>query len=418
MDLTKTEPSASELTLPLGNQGEEPEFRSNPAVCMNVRKRNGAYELVDVNKIVKAVTRHVYGLPSVDALRIASKTIGGLYDGATTKELDELSIQTSAHLIGEEPEYSKLAARLLNRYIQKEVTTQNIYSFSQSIQSGHQTGLLSDSILQFTQENFNKLNNAIVSERSDLFEYFGLRTVMDRYLLRHPITRNVIETPQYFFMRVACGLSRSVKEAVEFYEMISTFEYMPSTPTLFNSSTKRPQMSSCYLLDSPKDDLKSIYKIYSNIAQLSKFSGGIGLAFHRVRSRGSLIQGTNGLSSGIVPFLKTLDSSVLAVNQGGKRKGACCVYLETWHSDIDEFLELKDNTGDESRRTYNLNLANWIPDLFMERVEKGELWSLFDPKVLPHLTDLFGDAFRKAYTEAEFKNCMSGKFPRAIFIPA
>jgi ribonucleoside-diphosphate reductase alpha chain len=406
MDLTEkttTVRATAEPTLPMTGAGDEAEVRANPAAVMHIRKRNGAYEPVDVNKIVKAVTSHVYGLPSVDPLRVASKTIGGIYDGATTKELDELSIQTAAHLIGEEPEYSKLAARLLNRYVLKEVTNQNIYSFSQSVQAGHRAGLISDDVLHFVEENSRKLNHAIVHERSDQFEYFGLRTVCDRYLLKNPHSRAVIESPQYFFMRVACGLSRTVREAIEFYDLISTFDYMPSTPTLFNSGTRRPQMSSCYLLDSPKDDLKSIYKNYLYIAQLSKFAGGIGLAFHRIRSRGSLIMGTNGLSNGIVPFLKTLDSSVLAVNQGGKRKGACCVYLEAWHSDIEEFLELKDNTGDESRRTYNLNLANWVPDLFMERVEQGGVWSLFDPKVCPQLTDLYGEKFRKAYLEAETK---------------
>ncbi len=223
----------------------------------------------------------------------------------------------------------------------------------------------------------------------------------DRYLLRHPETRKVIETPQYFFLRVACGLAQSPDEAIELYRLISSLDYLPATPTLFNSGTTHPQMSSCYLLDSPEDTLDGIYDRYKDIAQLSKFAGGIGVAFHRVRSRGSLIRGTNGLSNGIVPWLKTLDSSVAAVNQGGKRKGAACVYLETWHADIEEFLELRDNTGDEARRAHNLNLANWVPDLFMERVEKDWTWSLFDPKKVPHLTDLYGAEFERAYVEAE-----------------
>ena len=176
---------------------------------------------------------------------------------------------------------------------------------------------------------------------------------------------------------------------------------MPSSPTLFNAGTKHPQMSSCYLHDSPADSLDSIYDTYKNVALLSKFSGGIGLAFHRVRSEGSLIRATNGLSNGIIPWLRTLDSSVAAVNQGGKRKGACCVYLEPWHADIESFLELRENTGDHARRTYNLNLANWIPDLFMQRVEADGLWSLFDPKDVPELPDLFGEAFNLAYEKAE-----------------
>ncbi len=188
---------------------------------------------------------------------------------------------------------------------------------------------------------------------------------------------------------------------LSFYRLIASLDYMPSSPTLFNSGTKHAQMSSCYLHDSPQDSLESIYDAYKNVAMLSKFSGGIGLAFHRVRSEGSLIRATNGLSNGIVPWLRTLDSSVAAVNQGGKRKGACCVYLEPWHADIESFLELRENTGDGARRTYNLNLANWIPDLFMQRAEADGLWSLFDPKDVPELPDLYGDEFTAAYEKAE-----------------
>jgi ribonucleoside-diphosphate reductase alpha chain len=374
-----------------------------PDQTMQVRKRNGEFEPVDLNKIVRAVLRSCSGLSHVDSMKVATKTIGGLYDGATTKELDNLSIQTAAHLISEEPEYSKLAARLLATTIKKEVVNQDIQSFSQSISMGYEENLISEATYTFVKANARKLNDSIVDGYTDAFEYFGLRTVYDRYLLKHPTKRSVIETPQYFYMRVACGLSKTVAEAVELYNLIASFEYMPSTPTLFNSGTRRSQMSSCYLLDSPKDDIQSIYKSYLSVAQLSKYSGGIGIAYHRIRSRGSLIQGTNGLSNGIVPWLKTLDSSVAAVNQGGKRKGACCVYLEVWHADIEEFLELKDNTGEESRRTHNLNLSNWIPDLFMKRVEEDGLWSLFDPKVMPSLTDLYGAAFEKVYVEAEFK---------------
>ncbi|WP_263365992.1 ribonucleoside-diphosphate reductase subunit alpha [Edaphobacter bradus] len=377
---------------------------------MHVRKRNGTLEPVDVNKIVRAVQRCCQGLSHVDPIRVASKTIGGLFDGASTRELDSISIQTAAALIAEEPEYSRLAARLLLATIAKEVAGQNIYSFSQSIEEGHREGVISKDTAEFVAANTRKLNNAIDDRFSDRFEYFGLRTVYDRYLLRHPITRQVIETPQYFFMRVSAGLSVRVSEAVGFYEMLASHDYLPSSPTLFNSGTKHSQMSSCYLLDSPKDSLESIYDAYKQIAMLSKFSGGIGLAFHRVRSEGSLIRGTNGLSNGIVPWLRTLDASVAAVNQGGKRKGACCVYLEPWHADVESFLEMRDNTGDQARRTYNLNLANWIPDLFMRRSDEDGLWSLFDPKEVPHLTDLYGEAFEKAYIEAEEQR----KFVRQI----
>jgi len=368
---------------------------------MRVRKRNGSFEPVDINKIVKAVARCCYNLPSVDTLRIATKTISGLYDGATTKELDKLSIQTAASLIFEEPEYSRLAARLLNQYIEKEVRNQEIHSFSQSIAFGIKEGLINDRVAQFVIANSRKLNDAVDHTRNDLFEFFGLRTLYDRYLLKHRTTRDVIETPQFFWMRVACGLAESPSEAIELYRLFSSLEYIPSTPTLFNSGTRHEQLSSCFLLDSPADSLESIYRKYSDVAMLSKFSGGIGIAYTRVRAQGSLIQGTNGHSNGIVPWLKTLDSSVAAVNQGGKRKGACCVYLETWHADIEDFLELRENTGDEARRTYNLNIANWVSDLFMRRVQDDAMWSLFDPKIVPHLTDLYGDEFEKAYIEAE-----------------
>jgi len=382
-------------------EGSFPPPRKGAA--MHVRKRNGTLEPVDVNKIVRAVERCCGGLTDIDPMRIASKTIGGLYDGATTRELDQLSIHTAAGLIYEEPQYSKLAARLLAGFIAKEVGNQNIHSFSQAVIAARDHALAAPDLARFVIENSRKLNDKIDDERTELFEYFGIRTVYDRYLLRNPETREVIETPQYFFMRVACGLSRSIQEALDLYGLISSHEYMPSSPTLFNAGTRHAQMSSCYLLDSPIDSLEGIYDKYKDVALCSKFAGGIGLAFHRVRSQGSLIRGTNGHSNGIIPWLKTLDSSVSAVNQGGKRKGACCVYLEPWHADIADFLELRDNTGDPSRRTYNLNLANWIPDLFMKRVEADELWSLFDPKTVPHLPDLWGEAFEAAYLEAEVR---------------
>ena len=377
----------------------EPEIRT----AMRVRKRDGSYEPVDVNKIVRAVARCCVGLTEVDAMRVATKTISGLYDGATTKELDRLSIQTAALLTAEDPDYSKLAARLLSTYINKEVANQEIHSFSQSITMGQRNGLIDDDVAAFVAANSRKLNSAIELAGNDLFDFFGLRTLYDRYLLRQPETRDVIETPQYFFLRIACGIYQRVPDALDFYRLISSLDYLPSSPTLFNAGTRRPQLSSCFLLDSPLDQLDAIYAKYTDVALLSKYAGGIGIAYHRVRSRGSLIRATNGKSNGITPWLKTLDSSVVAVNQGGKRKGACCVYLETWHADLEEFLELRDNTGDEARRTHNLNIANWIPDIFMRRVEEDGIWSLFDPKVVPHFPDLHGEAFEAAYVEAEAK---------------
>jgi len=377
------------------------ESTENTSTTMRVRKRNGDLEAVDVNKIVRAVERCADGLPGVDPMRVATRTISGLCDGATTEELDELSIRTSAAFIVEEPNYSRLAARLLATVVDKEVRNQDIHSFSQSVAMGVEQGLIGTEVAEFVATNARKLNDTIEDERDHLFEFFGLRTVYDRYLLRHPENRMVIETPQYFFLRVACGLSTCPDEAIRFYRLISSLAYLPSSPTLFNSGTSHPQMSSCYLLDSPEDSLDGIYKRYTDIAKLSKFAGGIGVAWHRIRAKGSLIRGTNGLSNGIIPWLKTLDSSVAAVNQGGRRKGAACVYLESWHSDIEDFLDLKENTGDPQRRTHNLNLANWIPDLFMERVEKDWQWSLFDPAKVPHLTDLYGSDFESAYLKAE-----------------
>ena len=368
---------------------------------MRIKKRNGTLEPCDVNKIVRAIARCSVGLEKVDSMRVAMRTIAGLHDGASTEELDRLSIQTAAALVVDEPEYSRLAARLLATIIDKEVRNQGIQSFSQAIAHEHMNGLVNDEIFAFVTANARKLDDAIETNNSWLFEYFGLRTTADRYLLRHPESRKVVETPQYFFLRVACGLSETVREAIDFYKLISSLAYLPSSPTLFNSGTLHTQMSSCYLLDSPQDSLDSIYDRYKEVAKLSKHAGGIGLAYSRVRSRGSLIKGTNGLSNGIVPWLKTLDSSVQAVNQGGRRKGAACVYLETWHADIEDFLELRDNTGDDSRRTHNLNIANWVPDLFMKRVEESGTWSLFDPKDVPHFVDTFGEEFETAYLKAE-----------------
>jgi ribonucleoside-diphosphate reductase alpha chain len=374
---------------------------ADPHPTMRVRKRSGAVEAVDVNKIVKAVGRCAVGLAEVDPLRVATKTINGLYDGATTEELDRLSIQTAAELVSEEPEYSKLAAQLLAAYIDKEVRGQGIHSFSQSVALAHREGLIGDETAKFVATHARKLDDAIDPDADRRFEYFGLRTVYDRYLLRHPNSRAVVERPQYWLLRVACGLSHTAGEAIRFYRLMSSLAYLPSSPTLFNSGTQHTQMSSCYLLDSPRDELESIYERYAQVAQLSKFAGGIGVQWSRVRSRGALIRGTNGHSNGIVPWLRTLDASVAAVNQGGRRKGAACVYLETWHPDIEEFLELRDNTGEDARRTHNLNIANWIPDEFMRRVETDGEWSLFDPDETPELPDLWGEDFDRAYRAAE-----------------
>jgi ribonucleoside-diphosphate reductase alpha chain len=349
-------------------------------------------------------------LPDVDPARVARKTFAGLPPGAGPDQIADLAVQSAAELIGEEPQYSKLAARLLSGVIAREAAGQGATSFSASIAVGYQEGLIGDVTEQLVAKAAAQFDAAIDPGGDLRFEYFGLRTVYDRYLLRHPVTRRVIETPQHFLLRVAAGLSQDPHEAVGFYRLMSSLAYLPSSPTLFNSGTRHTQMSSCYLVDSPRDELDSIYDRYHQVARLSKFAGGIGIAFSRVRSRGALIRSTNGRSNGIVPFLRTLDSSVAAVNQGGRRKGAACVYLEPWHPDIEEFLQLRDNTGEDARRTHNLNLANWIPDEFMRRVEADGVWSLMDPDQVPELPDLWGADFDAAYRAAEAE----GRFARQV----
>lgn len=327
-------------------------------------------------------------LADTDPGRVAAAALRGRNAASDEAELRELATEAAAGLISEDPAYSRLAARLLTRTIADEAAGQGAVSFSSSVAVGHAEGLIADRTAAFVTRHAARLDALIDPAADDRFGYFGLRTLFSRYLLRHPITRDVIETPQYFMLRVASGLAKddspaAVDEVAALYGLMSRLDYLPSSPTLFNSGTRHPQMSSCYLLDSPLDELDSIYDRYHQVARLSKHAGGIGLSYSRIRARGSLIRGTNGHSNGIVPFLRTLDSSVAAVNQGGRRKGAACVYLETWHADIEEFLELRDNTGEEARRTHNLNLAHWIPDEFMRRVDTDGDWSLFSPPTCP-----------------------------------
>jgi ribonucleoside-diphosphate reductase alpha chain len=381
---------------------------------MEVVKRDGTRETVRMEKILDAVNRACRGLDNVEPIEIAKRTIAGLHNNSTTEELDQLSTSNAVMLMADEPNYSKVAARMLAEGIMKEVGRGVV--FSDYVETAHEQGLLSDHVLKLVRENSEAIDFAIRHERDDLFEYFGLKTVADRYLLRHPRTRKVIERPQWLFMRVALGLSHNVEEAVEFYSIISQFLYMPSTPTLFNSGTRHPQMSSCYLLTVGEDSLDGIYKSITDCARLSKFSGGIGIDWTPVRASGSLIKGTNGLSNGIVPFLKVFDSSVHAVNQGGKRKGAAAVYLEPWHADIEHFLELRNNTGSEERRAHNLNLALWIPDLFMKRLETDGEWSLFSPAENPELLNCFGPEWEARYEAAEAAGKAMKKIPaRALY---
>ncbi|MEU9096960.1 ribonucleoside-diphosphate reductase subunit alpha [Streptomyces sp. NPDC048361] len=369
-------------------------------------------ELADApgTALLRTLTEFTADLPDTDPGRVAAAALRGRNARSDAAELRELATEAAAGLISEDPAYSRLAARLLTVTIAEEAASQGAVSFSASVAVGHREGLIADRTADFVLAHTDRLDalvdTALADGADDRFGYFGLRTLFSRYLLRHPITRKVVETPQHFMLRVASGLAedgsvRALDEVASLYGLMSRLDYLPSSPTLFNSGTRHPQMSSCYLLDSPLDELDSIYDRYHQVARLSKHAGGIGLSYSRIRGRGSLIRGTNGHSNGIVPFLKTLDASVAAVNQGGRRKGAAAVYLETWHCDIEEFLELRDNTGEDQRRTHNLNLAHWIPDEFMRRVDADGTWSLFSPADVPELVDLWGDEFDAAYRKAE-----------------
>lgn len=358
----------------------------------------------------KAIIEHYSKNLALDPLDMQKRFDKSASDFMSHEEIMDVLIRQSASRIMEEPDYGVFAASLLQRKIGDEVASIGVHRFSDAVRMGHAQGILTDSLLQFVEKHAAVLDASIDENFNELFTYFGLATVYDRYLLRHPTKRSVFERPQYLFMRVACGVANDVKRAIEFYRLMASFSYMPGSPTLFNAGTRNPQLSSCFLVDSPDDSLEDIYKRYGDVAMLSKHGGGIGISYSKVRSRGSLIRGTNGRSSGIGPWLKTLDSSVSAVNQGGRRKGACCVYLETWHADIETFLELKDNTGDEAQRTHNLNIANWVPDLFMKRVKEDGVWSLFDPSKIPMLAESYGDEFERIYIDAE----REGLFQRQI----
>ena len=347
----------------------------------------------------------------VKADPIVAETKRNLYDGVPMEEVYKASILAARTLIEKDPDYTYATARLLLHTIVKEVLGEEVPAtdmgaryadyFPEFIKKGVQNELLDERLQQF---DLARLGAALKPERDLQFDYLGLQTLYDRYFLH--VRKSRIELPQAFFMRVAMGLSLNEIDrearAIEFYEVLSSFDFMSSTPTLFNAGTLRSQLSSCYLTTVP-DDLDGIYESIKENALLSKFAGGLGNDWTRVRALGAHIKGTNGESQGVVPFLKVVNDTAVAVNQGGKRKGAVCTYLESWHLDIEEFLELRKNTGDDRRRTHDMNTANWIPDLFMKRVmEKGE-WSLFSPNNVPDLHDLFGADFEKAYVAYEEK---------------
>ncbi|ACC71811.1 ribonucleoside-diphosphate reductase subunit alpha [Paraburkholderia phymatum] len=348
---------------------------------------------------------------AVNAEPIVAETVKNLYDGVPMSQVYDSAILAARTMIEKDPAYSQVTSRILLHTIRREILEEEVTQaemagryaeyFPLFIKRGVNAELLDDKLLQF---DLKRLGAALDANRDLQFGYLGLQTLYDRYFLHIDGTR--IEMPQAFFMRVAMGLSLNEIDrearAIEFYNVLSSFDFMSSTPTLFNSGTRRSQLSSCYLT-TVDDDLDGIYEALKENALLSKFAGGLGNDWTRVRALGSHIKGTNGKSQGVVPFLKVVNDTAVAVNQGGKRKGAVCAYLESWHLDIEEFLELRKNTGDDRRRTHDMNTANWIPDLFMKRVLEGGDWTLFSPSTCPDLHDKFGAEFEAAYTAYEDK---------------
>ena len=385
-------------------------------VVLNVTMPNGSVEPLDPQHVRRKLIRACAGVDDrCDWRELAEETLRNLYDGVQLGEIDKAMIFAAKARVEREPAYSYVSARLLLNVIYREVLpagendNQNIASltrshrdhFAEYLRVGVDLGRLDSSLLNF---DLPKISAALHLERDNRFTYMGLQTVYDRYLIHNAGRR--LETPQYFWMRVAMGLSvnetadQKNERAIEFYELLSSMRFVSSTPTLFNSGTLHPQLSSCYL-STVMDDLEHIFKVISDDAKLSKWAGGLGNDWSNIRSTGAVIRGTNGESQGVVPFLKVANDTAVAVNQGGKRKGAMCAYLETWHLDIEDFLELRKNTGDERRRTHDMNTANWIPDLFMKRVARGEHWTLFNPSDTPDLHDLYGQKFEERYTHYE-----------------
>ena len=373
----------------------------------------------NVEEVINAaVEKACEGLENVDATSLAQEIKGSTYEGISPKDLAESMLMTARTLVEKEPNYSYVTARLLLNNLENEVSSfldferkadrAAMYkeALVKTIDKGIEVGFLSEELKTFDLE---RLGSAIKEERDFQFTYLGLQTLYDRYFITFEETR--YEMPQVFLMRVAMGLAIQEKDkndrAEEFYNLLSSFDYMSSTPTLFNSGTNRPQLSSCYLTTVP-DDLSGIYGAIRDNALLSKWAGGLGNDWTNVRALGSRIKGTNGKSQGIVPFLKVSNDTAVAVNQGGKRKGAFCAYLECWHLDVEEFLDLRKNTGDDRRRTHDMNTANWVPDLFMKRLESDSNWTLFSPSDVPELHDIYGSEFEKRYEEYE-KMAASGE---------
>ncbi len=386
--------------------------REAPATPVLHATDKGQRVVLDLKRLSGIITAACAGLgDDVKPEPIMAETVRNLYDGVPMDEVYKASVLAARTQIEKDPDYTFATARLLFHTIAKEVLGEDVAQanmsqayvdyFPQFIKRGVEKDLLDHQLQQF---DLPRLAAALKAERDQQFDYLGLQTLYDRYFLHIDKTR--IELPQAFFMRVAMGLALNEidreSRAIEFYEVLSSFDFMSSTPTLFNSGTLRSQLSSCYLTTVP-DDLDGIYEAIKENALLSKFAGGLGNDWTQVRALGAHIKGTNGESQGVVPFLKVVNDTAVAVNQGGKRKGAVCTYLETWHLDIEEFLELRKNTGDDRRRTHDMNTSNWIPDLFMRRVmEKGQ-WTLFSPNNVPDLHDKFGAEFERAYLAYEEK---------------
>jgi len=381
---------------------------------INVKMENGELMALDMGRVHTVVHEACAGLEHVEASAILDEATRNLYDGVSFDDVNTSLVITARTLVEQEPNYTYATARLLLDKIRAEAlrflgvaeqaTHQEMATFYAKalpvyIQKGIELELLSPNLQKFDMQ---QLGAAIDHSRDEQFTYLGLQTLYDRYFIHSNEVR--IELPQIFFMRVAMGLAAEEKDfnerAIEFYRLLSSFDYMSSTPTLFNAGTLRPQLSSCYLTTIP-DDLHGIYGAMQDNAMLSKWAGGLGNDWTPVRSLGAYIKGTNGKSQGVVPFLKVANDTAVAVNQGGKRKGAMCAYLETWHMDIEEFLDLRKNTGDDRRRTHDMNTANWVPDLFMKRVFDKQNWTLFSPNDVPDLHDLYGTAFEVRYQEYE-----------------
>lgn len=401
-------------------RGSDAPVQAHPSI--RITRADGSVAPLDMGRLNTIVTEACEGLEEVDANLIQSETLKNLYDGVAMKDVNTALVMTARTLVEREPNYSFVTARLLMDTLRAEGL--NFLEVAESathhemadlyakalpsyIAKGIQFELLNPILATFDLE---KLGKAINHERDQQFTYLGLQTLYDRYFIHKDGVR--FELPQIFFMRVAMGLAIEEKakedRAIEFYNLLSSFDYMSSTPTLFNAGTLRPQLSSCYLTTVP-DDLSGIYHAIHDNAMLSKFAGGLGNDWTPVRALGSYIKGTNGKSQGVVPFLKVVNDTAVAVNQGGKRKGAVCAYLETWHMDIEEFIELRKNTGDDRRRTHDMNTANWIPDLFMKRVFDDGKWTLFSPSEVPDLHDLTGKAFEERYEYYEALSEYPGK---------